>query len=351
MFTIQMLPAAEGDCFWIEYGDKNDPYRILIDTGTPSTSDVLSEKIVSLRNKTFELFVVSHIDNDHIGGAIPFLENPPGGVKFKDVWFNGFRHLVKAGEDKLGVKQGQELTQALVEGRQPWNKAFSCGPVVVPKDGPLPVCELEGSFKLTLLSPYSEQLEALLPDWEQVLIKLRKKQPDLVDEVAADHLGAKLNIRSLAESEFTEDAATPNGSSIAFLAEYGTHAVLFGADAFPSVIERSVDRLLSERKLKKLPLNAFKVCHHGSRRNTSPTLPAKLEAERYLISTDGTRHEHPNREGIARLIFYGEPGSTLVFNYHTDYTRIWNDTLLKKDHKYKTAMPDKSTPGMLIDLG
>lgn len=351
MFSIHMLPAAEGDCLWIEYGDKNDPCRVLVDTGTPGTYEMLSQKIAPLRNKTFELFVVSHIDNDHIGGAIPLLENPPHGIKFKDVWFNGFRHLIKANKDKLGFNQGQELTQALVEGKHPWNKAFKCGPVMVPEDGLLPVSKLDGNLKLTLLSPYPAQLEALLPDWKKALIKLRKKEPDLIDDVAADHLGAKLNIRSLAESPFKEDAGTPNGSSIAFLAEYGSRAVLFGADAFPGVIEHSVDRLLAERKLRKLPLDAFKVCHHGSRHNTSPTLPAKLRAERYLISSDGTRHEHPHREGVARLVFYGEPGGTLVFNYATDYNRIWNDTLLKKDHKYKTAIPDKGNPGMLIDLG
>jgi hypothetical protein len=34
MFTIEMLPAAHGDCLWIEYGSSRDTYRMLIDTGT-----------------------------------------------------------------------------------------------------------------------------------------------------------------------------------------------------------------------------------------------------------------------------------------------------------------------------
>ena len=33
MFTIEMLPAAHGDCLWIEYGSGQEVRRILIDGG------------------------------------------------------------------------------------------------------------------------------------------------------------------------------------------------------------------------------------------------------------------------------------------------------------------------------
>ncbi|HET9225371.1 MAG TPA: MBL fold metallo-hydrolase, partial [Thermoanaerobaculia bacterium] len=260
MFRIEMLPAREGDCLWIEYGTEEKPHRILIDTGTPGTWRQLVERIerVPEDQRRFELFIVSHIDGDHIGGAIRFLEERPAGVGFDDVWFNGHRHLAAA-SDRLGVKQAQELTKALVDGEVPWNVAFKGGPVMIDKD--LPALELDGGMKLTLLSPYRQQLIDLLPEWEKELLALEKKKPELV---AKDYLGGKIDVRALAESKFVEDDGAPNGSSIAVLAEYCGRCVLFGADAFPSVIERSVDRLGG-----RLNLDAFKVCHHGSQRNVS----------------------------------------------------------------------------------
>jgi beta-lactamase superfamily II metal-dependent hydrolase len=352
MFRIEMLPAQEGDCLWIEYGPKDALRRILIDTGTPGTYRKLTKKIAELPKdqRRFELFIVSHIDGDHIGGAIRFLEERPEGVEFGDVWFNGYRHLLAA-SDRLGVKQAQELTKALVDGEHPWNAAFDGGPVMIDEKKDLPVHELDGGMKLTLLSPYRQQLIDLLPEWEKELEKLREKRPDLIDEVAEDRLGARIDVRALAESKFEEDDGVPNGSSIAVLAEYEGRRILFGADAFPSVLERSVDRLLDPTGNGRLALDVFKVCHHGSMRNVSPALQRKLAAKHYLVSTNGARHGHPNREGVARLVYYGEPGGKLTFNYRTDYNRVWDDPLLKKKHAYSTEFPEDGSEGVVVELG
>ena len=37
MFSIEMLPAQQGDALWIEYGSAAKPHRILVDGGTPPT--------------------------------------------------------------------------------------------------------------------------------------------------------------------------------------------------------------------------------------------------------------------------------------------------------------------------
>ena len=41
MLRIEMLPAENGDCLWIEYGEENSPHRILIDGGTHGTYELL----------------------------------------------------------------------------------------------------------------------------------------------------------------------------------------------------------------------------------------------------------------------------------------------------------------------
>src|SRR5215470_5291224 len=171
MFRIEMLPAAEGDCLWIEYGSEAAPRRVLIDTGTPATYAALCDRIKAVKGPChFELFVVTHIDEDHIGSAVKLMENPPEGVSFGDIWFNGYRHLLKAA-DRLGAKKGQELTNILDEDRLPWNQWFNGEPIMATESGELPTRTLDGDLVLTILSPYRQQLVDLMDVWEAALLE------------------------------------------------------------------------------------------------------------------------------------------------------------------------------------
>src|SRR5262249_20870594 len=87
VFSIEMLPAGHGDSLWIEYGDERKRSRVLIDCGTKSTYASLQKRVADLKasQREFELFVLSHIDDDHIGGAIPFFADEDLGVHFDDV--------------------------------------------------------------------------------------------------------------------------------------------------------------------------------------------------------------------------------------------------------------------------
>ena len=71
MFRIDMLPAEFGDALWIEYG-QDAVHRILIDCGTRSVFEAVKRRIEALpvAERHFELFVVTHVDVDHIGGAL-----------------------------------------------------------------------------------------------------------------------------------------------------------------------------------------------------------------------------------------------------------------------------------------
>ena len=97
MFAIEMLPADNGDCLWVEYGDPQAPRRILIDGGISGTyNDIIARVGDAGGACIFELVVISHVDIDHIDGIVKFLENLPPGVEIKEIWFNGWRHLPAA---------------------------------------------------------------------------------------------------------------------------------------------------------------------------------------------------------------------------------------------------------------
>ncbi len=77
MLSIELLPAAHGDAIWIEYGPVASVSRILIDGGPAPTYQLGLRRRIELlpqNARMLELFVVTHIDADHIDGALILLQ-------------------------------------------------------------------------------------------------------------------------------------------------------------------------------------------------------------------------------------------------------------------------------------
>jgi len=340
MIRIDLTPAQQGDCLWIEYGDARRPYRILIDGGTPATFTILKNRIESLprEDRRFEVVIITHIDSDHIGGILELLKNPPSGLEIGDVWFNGFRHLPSSNKT-LGVRQAEEVSKELETGRFPWNDKFDEGPICVSSSGALPRIRLRDGMFLTLLSPYLEQLRELQPKWQREIEALRRKELEDTRHLKTKTLSLPLNVITLAESPFESDIAEANGSSLALMAEFEGKSLLLGADAFAPVLERSVRRLLSTKGLEKLRLDAFKISHHGSDANTSIDLLSIVDCRNYLISTNGSIYSHPDTRTVARILKHGGEVKTLHFNYCSPQTLVWKNRDLQHRHRYETSFP------------
>ncbi len=117
-----------------------------------------------------ELLVVTHVDSDHIAGALRLFEDSALVRRFRDIWFNGFKHLVPAGMEALGPKQGDRLTEAIERFRLPWNEAFG-GKAVSLGDGDAPVArELAGGARIMLLSPSPTHLKMLRHVWALTVV-------------------------------------------------------------------------------------------------------------------------------------------------------------------------------------
>ena len=361
MFSIEMLPAAEGDSLWIEYGDPRNPNAVLVDAGRKETYRHIKARIEARRGAPLELFVMTHIDDDHIYGAVPLLADETiTSSAFDDVWYNGWRHLAQrpppepSDDDTLGAVNGEIFAALLEEKKLRWNQAFAGRTVVVSAAGVLPTHTLPGGMKLTLLSPGWAELERLRRFWKSELeekdippgdvdaaLRIFEERPGL----QPDALGGRLDVEGLAARSFQSDAKEPNGSSIALLAEYDGHAVLLAGDAHAPVLQAGIERLLAERRQARLTIDAFKVSHHGSRKNTSPELLALLDCDRFLISTNGKRHGHPDAEAIARIVHTRRNAPTLTrlhFNFDTDSTSPWNDDELADEWNYSAHYPPKS---------
>jgi hypothetical protein len=355
MLRIDMLPARQGDAIWIEYGSREQPWRLLVDGGPPHAGQELKRRILALPEgeRHFELLVVTHIDTDHIGGVLEILQDDDLGVTFTDIWFNGWRHLPGALE-ALGPVEGEKLS-ALLSAR-PWNKAFAGEAVCLPDEGAPPLVELTGGLTIRVLGPRKAELAALLPVWEKVVIAagLKPGQPSAPTERELGGLEALgsaglPDVDRLAAARFFADTAPANGSSVVLLVSYQDDLVLVCGDAFPGVVREGIERVLATGEHSRLALSALKVPHHGSRRNLNMEMLEILESPVFLFSSNGERTDHPNAEAVARVITT-QPQAQLCFNYQTPFNKIWQNKALRGRYGYQAVYPGQGEEGLAVDL-
>jgi len=358
---IEMLPAGHGDSILVEYGGPERARRLLIDGGPATSYRQVSGRIAQLsdRQRDFELLVMTHVDADHIEGVLKLLNDRALGANFGDVWFNGYRHLPT---DELGPAQGEMLSAVITTREMSWNASFGGGPVRADVGPALPYAELSGGLRLTLLTPGRAELVRLRRAWEREIrragfapgstrdaLELLERSPRLVP--MDSYLGAPaLDVAGLAAAPSDSDGSVTNASSIAFLAQYAGRKVLFTGDATPQALTGAVRRLLAERGISRLELDALKVPHHGSQNNITTALVRMLPARRYLFSTDGKHFQHPDAEAVARIVLGAPRGAELVFNYRTEFNEIWDSPSLQAQHGYSTRFPHNGKAGIAVDL-
>jgi hypothetical protein len=144
------------------------------------------------------------------------------------------------------------------------------------------------------------------------------------------------------------DRARPNGTSIAFIVEAEGKRVLFAADAHPNDLAAAVRNF--EAGSERIYFDAIKAAHHGSAKNNTSELIAVLSSPLWLISTNGSKHGHPDPEAIARIVLAPPAHKILAFNYRTIQNRVWDDDAIKEVHSYRTKFAQEGRP-LFVEIG
>jgi beta-lactamase superfamily II metal-dependent hydrolase len=360
MFRIELLPAAHGDAIWIEYGDAKRPRRVVIDGGpAPTYEKGLFERLRMLPNNgRIDLFVVTHIDADHIDGAIILLQQAAD--RIDEVWFNDLSQLPTEKAETFQPIQGEFLSALLdtpkIRGR--WNTRAGGSAIMIPEKGPLPVWELPDNARLTLLSPGFQQTRRLRSRWNSAI---RDFSPGDREE-ALRRLKARGEYRPPpfpavfgGDRMFGDDRSVANGSSIAFLLEHDGVCCLFAGDAHARVLSSSLREVVAARNAGRggpLRLDAVKLPHHGSLSNVSDELLGLIECSNWLVSTNGAIFGHPNIE-TAQLVARHSPDARFLCNYKSVTTVQFADRGARP--RWSTGYPgDGATAGpaggILLDL-
>lgn len=364
---VEMLPALHGDCLFVEYGRGHTTQRALVDGGPMGSYEALARRLeaIPLGDRTFEMMVLTHVDTDHVDGLVKlFASGITRDLRIRDIWFNGWRHI-RQYQTVLGGKQGEYLSVLLDRKLQPnsWNEAFGGKAIVVPRSGDLPVKQV-GHMTVTLLSPTPSKLELMASAWtKDVGAAMTPGDSDAAWALLLKQtryssgrtlLGSTADFDSLLQAQSRPDSAAANGSSIAFLAEVGVgyerKSCLFLADAHPDAVCDSLRRLLRQRRIEKLSVDAVKVAHHGSKGNTTDELLSLIDSPRYLISTNGAQFDHPDHETILRIIARSSRPVKLYFNYRSDTTAPWDDDVKRRELSYTTFFREDCQETLSIEL-
>ena len=377
VFRIELLPARHGDCLLLSYGDAARPHRVLIDGGPIGAYGALSARLAALPEdqRELELLVITHVDGDHIEGCLKLL-NHPELATFRDIWFNGWPHIAQelkepppaprqAPSDEAGIHQrsamqGTEIS-VRIDGRQ-WNAAFEGAPVFVPATGPLPVRELPGGLRLTLLSPTLDKLIKLRTAWSRAL---ERAEVDPANEAAlrarldgrAAYRASGARLRPTPDQMMSSaalalgpmDDAVANGSSIAVIAEYAGRRLALLGDAHAPTLAATLGRMAAATGAATLRLDAVKLAHHGSAANLSPDLLGRIECGTWLVSTDGSLFQHPDDEAIHAVVRQ-VPGARLLFNYRSARTAPWDESAMRAAHGHQAFYPRDPAAGIALDL-
>lgn len=324
--NIKFLSAGCGDAISIRFdGDDGQVHNILLDGGTaigdiyPATLRLELLKILE-RNEKIDLWVITHIDDDHIGGILRLIKDSEL-LNQLDLSQTRFLYNQAPWDYDTGLK-----TTNLKSVRQGMllRDFLETNSVVADHIVSGQNINLYGA-EFTILSPGEDKLSTLMRKWQKEEIKIRRKGYSSLKMAKANDYGKKLE--EFKGSIFSEDTSEENGSSIAFILSYKGKQTLFLADSHPTEIVLSLTKLGYSPETP-LRLEFVKLSHHGSKLNTNDELLALIDCEDFIISADGYSKNLPDKETLARIL-QSKSGRQLTF--HITHKNALTSSIFKVD--------------------
>jgi len=331
IFSLEALKARHGDLLLLHYGTAEDPRLALVDGGPGgSYGEALKPRLDEIRGGLqqqgklgadeplkLDLVMVSHIDDDHIGGLLGLTDALLGAdrpwLRTKTLWHNAFEDLADdaavvaalpaddvpsegadAGAVLASVTQGRKLQADAGLLGWPVNAPLK-GLIQAPDAGGKSV-KLDQGTRLLVLAPREAEIEGLRREWAEQMRKLRSKQA------------------SPAEVAAYLDKSPYNLSSIVVLVRQGDRRMLLTGDARGDQVLEALDAA-GVTDGGKVHVDVLKVPHHGSIRNVDRDFFERITADHYVISADG---KHGNPETATLELITGardDDGFTIHLTY------------------------------------
>ncbi|MBS0646943.1 MAG: hypothetical protein JSR97_10200 [Verrucomicrobia bacterium] len=342
--TIRFYQAECGDAASIKYnGTDGVIHNLFIDSGYARTfRHVLKNEIQNLidNKEVIDLWVISHIHDDHIGGAIAYIDTVKTS-ELKDIvekWLYNFPRLSPSKilefksaniSDAKSISQGDDLAEYLLSAKM-------ISPDFTTTSIPLNLYGL----KITCLSPKPEQLIDLRSKYSPSIGQaLERIEQDFISvSTARPAYDYHIPFENFDLKKWKEDDSVENASSIALLVEYQNISSLWLGDAHPSTVVNALKALrYSENNPLKCEL--VKMSHHGSAGNNNDELFSMIDCRDFIFSANGENKSClPAKECIVRLLRNNrriiDHHYNLYFTYDNDLLRnifsVDTDEIFKK---------------------
>lgn len=366
---IHFLPALAGDCFVIEFHNKE---CVIIDCGYTSTYyNELKPLLIHLKNKGCKviLLIITHTDRDHIEGAIELIKEnghaqSPKIISIENIWYNGifntltYNPELKKRINSFSAEQKQKIDINLANllshfpGSSSEVSASNCisfEQLCIKNGYNLNSCFNDnivqrtygtynekmnhfiqiGDCRFNILSPSNNEITKLSKELHFDMLRTLGtdysidndskfiKLCELILECQTDRMNYEVSIsasnKDLKSWLGTSKKAIMNAinqASIVNEIQYGDIKMIFTGDSESSLWADLLDA----------QYDVIKLSHHGT---TKPNIEL-LEHTRgitALISTNGSsNNRHPEKETIARAVLNGY--ENLYFNYSHPFKSV-----------------------------
>jgi len=304
------LKASYGDCYflYIDYDDKL--FTILVDGGPKSAyvkwhrgrlvAGSLKEELKSMaeHGEHIDLLIITHIDDDHIGGILSwFKDEVPSPDFVREVWMNDDTEVnISEGLDNTAV-QAASLKKLMSDNGLALRSQIVAGQTVMFDWG-----------EIAILAPTAIQHNAVA---EKIAKAMDEAQKNNLNNAPNDNYNK--DIKDLLSEDWTMgDLSAENDASIAFMLTTKTgERGLFLGDANIDTVMCNLSAM--QGKVNQLFCQLVKLSHHGSKNNFRPELLDMIKAEQYVVLTDGSYYGHPDKEVVAQIV--DKTDAQILFNY------------------------------------
>lgn len=299
---VELLKASYGDCIFININYDGKSFVIMIDGG-PSYSyrhkergrmrpGALQDKLDELKSqgKAIDLMIITHVDEDHIGGIKAWFEHDfPTSDFVREIWINDDIEI----EDVTNLQNTSTKAASFISMLRERGMPF-CNKMVTG------VAKSYDWGRIIVLAPSVTDHNVIAHDIEKNLKN-------------ADNDNYSINIKEILETDNKRVKVTPeNDASIAILVQMndGENDLFLGDSNIDTVINAIKD---DDRIEKPLHCKWVKLSHHGSKNNFDPKLLEYVNADRFIFSTDGSYYGHPDKDVLAHLV--DKTDADIYFNY------------------------------------
>lgn len=317
MTELHFLPAAGGDFLWLRFGAlAGEMHNMIIDSGYRSCFSDFNAILRSIARakETIDAIVLTHIDDDHIGGFLCWLESV--GTEYpaiERIYFNTGRgisgHMGDRGKTLEGYFE-DSIRGAPSNGDYSVKNACSILELLRHKKLLDRLCSYSVADGSTATLPCGASMRFISPSEKAALAfgKLwrMEEKKTVVNYGAVGKNGSPWDdLDALMGQKEPPDSSVSNGASLAFLFDFADTHLAFLGDAHADVCVEGL-RALGYTPERPYPADLVKLSHHGSACNLSGELLALLDGRRFLVSTAPGKYKKTQKAAVAQLLRFRE---------------------------------------------